>query len=116
MNCKFNGEIKKKTKFDNIYIPSAPDDSGISVGCSMLTYANSIKFNNKNLSKIISNYWGSSYSNTKVSNLLNSYKLNYRKSKNLSDEISNVALFLGSQLSSYVNGQNITVDGGMSAW
>jgi NAD(P)-dependent dehydrogenase (short-subunit alcohol dehydrogenase family) len=33
-----------------------------------------------------------------------------------SDEISNVALFLGSQLSSYVNGQNITVDGGMSAW
>ena len=37
MNCKFNGEIKKKTKFDNIYIPSAPDDSGISVGCSMLT-------------------------------------------------------------------------------
>lgn len=33
-----------------------------------------------------------------------------------SEEISNVALFLGSQLSSYVNGQNITVDGGMSAW
>ena len=33
-----------------------------------------------------------------------------------SDEISNVALFLSSQLSSYVNGQNITVDGGMSAW
>ena len=31
MNCKFNGEIKKKTRFDNIYIPSAPDDSGISV-------------------------------------------------------------------------------------
>ena len=33
-----------------------------------------------------------------------------------SEEISNVAVFLGSQLSSYVNGQNITVDGGMSAW
>ena len=33
-----------------------------------------------------------------------------------SDEISNVALFLASKLSSYVNGQNITVDGGMSAW
>lgn len=31
-------------------------------------------------------------------------------------EISNVALFLASELSSYVNGQNITVDGGMSAW
>ena len=33
-----------------------------------------------------------------------------------SEEISNVALFLGSNLSTYVNGQNITVDGGMSAW
>jgi len=33
-----------------------------------------------------------------------------------SEEISNVALFLGSHLSSYVNGQNIIVDGGMSAW
>ncbi|MDB4490890.1 SDR family oxidoreductase [bacterium] len=33
-----------------------------------------------------------------------------------SDEISQVALFLASQLSSYVNGENISVDGGMSAW
>ena len=32
------------------------------------------------------------------------------------EEISSVALFLATDLSSYVNGQNITVDGGMSAW
>ncbi len=32
------------------------------------------------------------------------------------EEISSVALFLATELSSYVNGQNITVDGGMSAW
>ena len=33
-----------------------------------------------------------------------------------SEEIANVAFFLATELSSYVNGQNITVEGGMSAW
>ena len=38
MNCKFNGKIIERTSFRNVYIPSAPDDSGISIGSAYLAY------------------------------------------------------------------------------
>lgn len=90
MNCKLNGEIKTKTKFSNIYIPSAPDDSGISVGSALLAY-----YESKNLKYIInkkvsSNYWGQSFSNNNILQTLNSYKLNFKISKNLNKEIATI--------------------------
>lgn len=38
LNSKANGKIKKNTKFQNIFIPSEPGDSGGAVGAALSTY------------------------------------------------------------------------------
>lgn len=35
LNSVMNGRIKKDCGFDNIYIPSAPGDEGIAIGCAI---------------------------------------------------------------------------------
>ena len=90
MNCKFNGEIKKRSKFNNIYIPSAPDDSGISLGSALLAYVENKKFKVPKLKKINTNYWGNEFTENEIYKNLKSYKLKFHKSENLSHEVSNI--------------------------
>jgi carbamoyltransferase len=40
LNSKANGKIKKNTKFNNIFIPSEPSDSGAAVGAALSFYYN----------------------------------------------------------------------------
>lgn len=35
LNSVMNGHIKKDCGFDNVYIPSAPGDEGIAIGCAI---------------------------------------------------------------------------------
>ncbi len=88
MNCKFNGKIIEKTKFKNIYIPSAPDDSGISIGAALLSSYKNKKYNKRK--KIITNYWGREFSDVEILKILNSYKLKFFKPSNLFDEVANL--------------------------
>ena len=80
------------------------------------------------LSKYLSTYWGSK--GIRVNTLIpggiesgqnNEFKKNYSKKVPLNrmgnlDEIENALLYLASEASSYVTGQNFVIDGGMSTW
>ncbi len=90
MNCKFNGIIKKKCKLNNVYIPSAPDDSGISVGAGILAYSKFSKLNNKkNINKqVLENYWGTEYLNKEIKKILDNNKIKYKISNNICKEVA----------------------------
>ena len=54
MNSVYNGTIKKVSKFQNISISFAPDDSGNSLGAALETSVkNGIKLDRKNFSSYL---------------------------------------------------------------
>ena len=38
MNCVFNGKISSKNIYKKDYIPSYPDDTGVTIGAALLAY------------------------------------------------------------------------------
>ena len=88
MNCKFNGKIIERTSFRNVYIPSAPDDSGISIGSAYLAYYKKKNYRVPNTKKVITNYWGRNYSDSNILETLESYKIKFIKTKNLYEDVS----------------------------
>ena len=81
-NGTANGKITKKTGFKNVWIPSAPSDSGSSIGaCLNSFYRNTIKERVDNINP----YLGPKYSTDYIKNVLRNYnnKLVY---KNLYDD------------------------------
>jgi len=81
-NGTANGKISKKTGFKNVWIPSAPSDSGSAIGACLISHyrgRNKIRLNNTNP------YLGPQFSNEYIGGLLKYFnnKLTYKK---LSDE------------------------------
>ncbi|MBP3830875.1 MAG: HD domain-containing protein [Clostridia bacterium] len=56
LNSKFNGEIKKNTSFENIYIPPAPNDGGIALGAAL--YAWNILMKKERINTPVKVDWG----------------------------------------------------------
>jgi len=75
MNSVFNGKVIKKTKFKNLFISSAPDDSGLSIGACLALY-NTILGKNKRF-KQLHNYYGPSYTNKEIKKILKALKIKY---------------------------------------
>ncbi|MEE9443311.1 MAG: carbamoyltransferase C-terminal domain-containing protein [candidate division Zixibacteria bacterium] len=71
LNCVMNAKIKEKTSFENIYVPSAPSDAGVSLGAALYLFH---KFNGhrpdiKNLAPL----WGPEYEDQYKSFLLSKH-------------------------------------------
>lgn len=74
MNSVYNGKMTHQTPFEEVYVSSCPDDSGISVGAALLAYyqlADEPQFANHS-----HNYWGPTYDD-EIEETLNKYKLHY---------------------------------------
>lgn len=76
-NSVANGKIIEKTKFTNLYVPSAGHDAGISIGSALYLYNHVLE--NPRSEPIYHSYFGSSYSNTEIYNILKKTSLNFEK-------------------------------------
>ncbi len=76
LNCSLNGKIEKLNLFDEIFIPPASGDNGISIGACYLSQSKLIKINPK---KIISFSLGSKFNNDSIQNKLEELNVKYSK-------------------------------------
>jgi carbamoyltransferase len=75
MNSVYNGKIAQMTPFRDLFIPSCPDDSGISVGAALLAYHQLAE--QPQHPRHPHNYWGPAYDD-QIPEVLRSYKIDYR--------------------------------------
>jgi carbamoyltransferase len=80
-NSVANGKIIEQTTFENLYIPSAGHDAGISMGSALYAYNHILK--QKRGSAIYSAYTGSKFSNEEIEAILKAKNIAYER---LSDE------------------------------
>ncbi len=84
LNCVTNGKLLKNPAIQNLYIFPAANDAGVSTGAALYVsalYEKKIKFSGLNHA-----YWGPHYTNSQIKKMLDSKKIKYRISTNLSRE------------------------------
>lgn len=79
MNSVFNGKVSQVTPFEDVFISSCPDDSGIAVGAALLGYYTQAE--KPVFKKHEHNYWGPSFDD-QILPALKGYKLKYTKLEN----------------------------------
>lgn len=75
-NSVANGKILSKTSMQNIYIPSAGHDAGISMGAAQYYYFDELK--NQRISPLYNANLGISFSNSQIKEILDRQGLKYR--------------------------------------
>ena len=76
-NSVANGKILENTGFENLYIPSAGHDAGISMGCAMYVYNHVLK--KERTPAIYTAYTGSKFSNEEIETFLKQRGINYER-------------------------------------
>lgn len=87
-NSVANGKITRNTPFENIYIPSAGHDAGISMGCALYVYNHILQMPRSRV--VQSAYTGSKFSNEEIEHYLTSRNITYKQYANdeLYDKVS----------------------------
>ncbi len=81
LNCVANGKILGKTRFNNLYVPPVPDDSGAGLGAAY--YVSNMILNCKKKYYLNHNFLGPSYNNDEVIKKLKKYRIKYEVHKNI---------------------------------
>jgi len=76
-NSVANGKIIEKTEFENLYIPSAGHDAGISMGSALYAHHHILK--QKRTPAVYSAYTGSRFSNEFIEAFLNQRSIKYKR-------------------------------------
>lgn len=76
-NSVANGKITRNTPFNEVYIPSAGHDAGISMGAAQYTYHHILQ--QPRVAPIYSAYTGAQFTNEQIENLLKEKGINYKK-------------------------------------
>src|SRR5258706_4112641 len=76
-NSVANGQIIELTGFENLYIPSAGHDAGISMGSALYTYNHLLK--KERAPAIYSAYTGSKFSNEEIETLLKERNIKFKR-------------------------------------
>ena len=76
MNSVYNGKIVENTPFKEVFIPSCPDDSGVSIGAASWVYHQML--GGERVEVMDHNYYGPGYSDADIKATLDAYKLPYR--------------------------------------
>ena len=86
MNCKANGEIVKSNIFKECYFQPASSDNGVSLGAALLAENKDKQKSFAKLSILNNLYYGSSYEDKEILELLKKAKVKFRFSENISEE------------------------------
>ena len=76
-NSVANGKILERTKFENIYIPSAGHDAGTAMGSSLYLYHNELS--KKRTTPVKSACYGPCFSDDEVEKILKENKIDYKR-------------------------------------
>jgi len=77
MNSVYNGRITRLTPFEEVFVSSCPDDSGISVGAALLAFHR--RAPGQPRPPHPDNYWGPAYTDDEIEATLRGYKLAYER-------------------------------------
>ena len=88
MNSVYNGKVLQATPFENLFITSCPDDSGVSVGAALYVYNCMLGQTPRYIQE--HNFWGPEYSAESIEESLRGFKIPFEYYEDISSVAANL--------------------------